>query len=270
MYLRSRIPQPPATCTLICIHGLGHDGSVFEEVLKDPRFSTCNIFAPDLSGFGKGERAGGYSLSGCQDEVASLVCEVFKGHHTPGTPLIVVAHSFAGDVVTLLLHNDPTLPITHFVSVEGNLTPHDLFISGLAARAHQENRFTVWFKEDFIQLLVKKNWGAQYRSCLNYAQALECCDENAFLHLALEIYHLNTSGSASYKSIIGERFVDLTIPKVFWFGDKSLSPETRKFLDEHKIDYLIFPGCFHWPMLDDCESFNRELFKITKLPISGV
>ena len=90
-----------------------------------------------------------------------------------------MGHSFGGDIGNLL--SEKSLGVTAFVSVEGNLTPHDLFISQRAVNA---GSFTKWFgefKEEIYQM------GRESASFRRYFVNLNLADPDIFLESARSI-----------------------------------------------------------------------------------
>jgi hypothetical protein len=144
--------------------------------------------------------------------------------------------------------------ISHFFNVEGNLTQYDLFISGEAARADDAGRFDEWFAEDFLYQKVYGDWCRSWRFGRRYLASLQFCDPAAFLQNAKELDEIGAEA--------GDRYREVSIPKLFVFGQKSLHCETHKFLLEVGFDVHEVTGSHHWPMIDYVEDFYGMLLRL--------
>jgi pimeloyl-ACP methyl ester carboxylesterase len=240
----------PSRPSLLCIHGLGESGLCFVEALREPALSQYNILIPDLLGFGRslGVRTTDYAFPAQIERLCALL-DAIKVQ-----PVYLVGHSMGGDIGTELSRLEPHR-VAAFINVEGDLTPHDRFITNLALQAEKEGRFEAWLRDDFRRGKVHQ-WSVDWPSCVRYAASLEMCQPEAFLESARQIYHLNEALPNGTAGIIGERYRQLNVRRVFCWGTESLSPGSRAWLlAQSGLRHQPFEGAFHWVMLDRREAF---------------
>lgn len=233
--------------SLLLVHGLGDSGLAFAEIFEDGRFDAFNIVAPDLLGYGRSSHSRSYAFDVHLDCLWQVI------DHFGLEQITVVGHSMGGDLGTLLCLQEAKPRITRFLNVEGNLTQCDLFISGEAARAADEGRFEEWFAWDFTYRQVYGNWCRSWLFGRRYLASLQFCDPAAFLQNARELHR---TGSQA-----GTRYRQLTIPKLFVFGQKSLHSESRGFASGAGLEVHEVVGGHHWPMIDYPDDFYGVLLR---------
>ncbi len=246
--------------SLLLIHGLGDSGLAFAEIFEDRRFDAFNIVVPDLLGYGRSSHspACSYSFDMHLDHLWQII------DHFGLKEISLVGHSMGGDLGTLLCLQEerfaemqqPPLrkaKISRFVNVEGNLTQCDLFISGEASKADDAGRFEEWLASDFIYRQVYGDWCRSWRFGRRYLASLQFCDPAAFLQNAKELYRIGAEADARYREV--------SIPKLFVFGQKSLHCKTHEFLVESGFDAYKVVGSHHWPMVDYAEDFYSMLLR---------
>ena len=247
----------PGRITLLFIHGLGDCGLCFQEVFEDRRFDKFNIIVPDLIGYGKSSESanGDYGFEVHIEKLWKIFADL-KLHD-----LIVIGHSMGGDIATFLCASDQKDIIKKFVNIEGNITQFDLFISREAVKAAEDGNFTHWFYDEFMKSKVIEDWGQKYPSCRRYHSSLRNCRTEAFLANARELFQRNTVLPEKYKSETGRIYCSLSIPKVFCYGTESVASGTIDFLKENNLEYQVFDGAFHWPMIDRTKEFYSFLYE---------
>ena len=243
--------------TLLFLHGLGDSGLCFQEVFQDKRFDRFNIIVPDIIGYGRSSTATNDDYS-FNSYIAKL-CKIIERMNVSG--LTVIGHSMGGDIATILCASDQRNVIKKFVNIEGNITQFDLFISSNAVRAAEDADFEHWFYEGFMKSIVFDDWAQKYPSCRRYYASLWCCRTKAFLANAEELCKMNTALPGKYKSEIGKTYCSLAVPKVYCYGTESISSGTVDFLKEEGLEYQIFDGVFHWPMIDKANEFYSFLYE---------
>ena len=60
---------------------------------------------------------------------------------------------------------------------------------------------------------------------------------------------------------VKERFLNLPAEKWYVFGERSMDPSTRKFLEYHRIPYFIVPDSGHFMMEDQPLLFYKMLLE---------
>jgi pimeloyl-ACP methyl ester carboxylesterase len=242
--------------TLLFVHGLGDSGLTFERIFDDRRFDEFNLLIPDLAGCGRSSAVtgrGGYAFETHIKRLWDLI-----GTHELKS-VILIGHSMGGDITTLMCQSDMEKIIQKYVNIEGDVTQHDLFISGKAALAAGENRFDEWFRY-FVDNTVFGNYG-RHQSGRDYYASIRFCRPRAFLENALEIVRRNTVLSGEYKSQIGNIYCNLSIPRVFCYGTQSLARESLNFLIEREQRIQAFEHAGHCPQTDKAEEFRTFLLE---------
>src|SRR5262245_11499106 len=139
----------PSRPTVLFLHGLGDSSLAFDEAFSRNECLGFDLVAPDLPGHGCSLPAhdGRYTLESLALRVASLI-EAMDLRR-----LTVVGHSLSGDIATVLTSSDDSGRIDRLVSVEGTLTPGDMFICNRAVEAAVGgfDAFEVWFQESFCK-----------------------------------------------------------------------------------------------------------------------
>ena len=134
------------------MHGFGASGASYLEVFDAPELRRHPIYVPDFPGFGESPRGalpGG--LSGAADVLLGLVAA-----HGGGRAIVLLAHSAGGLIATKVA---PALPdLRCLVSVEGNITAADNFISGKAAEAEDVDAWRRTARHEVIGSLLLDRW----------------------------------------------------------------------------------------------------------------
>ncbi|MCP4351679.1 MAG: alpha/beta hydrolase [Desulfobacterales bacterium] len=247
--------------TLLFVHGLGESGLCFREVFEDKRFNEFNILVPDMIGHGKSSASadGDYSFDAQVKRIWKLleICRVKN--------LVAIGHSLGGDLTTLLCTSDKTGMIKKYVSIEGDITQSDLFISYDAVEADKKRRFTDWLEYDFMNKKIYEQLGQKYISCRRYYASLFLCRPEAFWANAYELVERNNALPGKYKSEIGQLYCSVSIPKIFCYGTESITQNTLDFLKENDLQHKSFSGASHWLMIDKAEEFYSFLYSFLKL-----
>src|SRR5262245_11240564 len=163
--------------TVLFIHGLGDSSLAFEEAFRRNECAGFDLVAPDLPGHGSSTAArnGVYTLEALASHLAALI-EAMDLRQ-----LTVVGHSLGGDVTAVLASADGPRRIDRIVSVEGTLTPADMFICNRATEAAEAgfDAYETWFRKKFCQETVLENWAVQGDAGRRYYASLRFCDPEA-------------------------------------------------------------------------------------------
>ncbi len=240
--------------TILMIHGLGESSLSYQEAFEELG-RDFNLVAPDLLGFGR-------STPG-SDPDYSLDAQVRRIHELMAAmdlrDVVLVGHSMGGDLATLACELDAER-IGKLVNVEGDLTPHDLFISSLAVAADYRAEFHSWFRQELREEKALRTWGGTRESARRYYASLWFCEPEAVRVSAHGIIKRNRHRRGREASGVGELFGSLDLPKIFCWGSESLHECTRSFLRGNSaIPDRCFDGASHWPMIDMSAKFYRFL-----------
>ncbi len=247
----------PNRQSILFVHGLGDSGLSFEDVFRDKRFSKYNLIVPDHIGYGRSSGAKDKKRYSYDLHVKRL-WRLIKRLKLKN--LIVVGHSMGGDLTTLLCQSDKASIIKKYINIEGDITQYDLTISKAAVNANKLKRFDKWFESGLKYNVVFKSLG-HLRSGRIYYASLSFCRPEALLENAIELVKRNNCLDGKFKSEIGKIYSELTIPRVFCYGTKSLSKESIEFLKINNLEVKAFDGIGHCPMTDCSDAFYSFLFE---------
>ena len=242
---------------LLFVHGLGESGLCFREAFESRDMEEYSLVVPDMMGYGRssGNAGGDFSMESQIRRLWRLVDLLHLGS------FYVVGHSLGGDIGTFMASSDTRHRIKGLVNIEGDLTPHDIFFSNRVVSAAEAGRFTEWFEKDFKEEIVLKGWGSQWPSCRRYYASLQFARPEAFLANAKEIYQKTQALPGRRECLTGSTYAALKMPKVFCWGSESLARGTQEFLESVSLHHRKFEPAFHWPMIDQAESFYAFLFE---------
>ena len=245
----------PGRQTVLLMHGLGDCSMAFKEAFSSPLSDGFNLLAPDLIGYGRSSVSSSENY-GFEFQIGMLwkIIERFRVED-----LAVVGHSMGGDIATLMCASDGRGIIKAYVNVEGDITEHDLFISGRVVKAAEQGEFEKWFGEKFLDEIVYEKWGKKLKSSRRYYASLQFCRPEAFLANAREIVSRNTALPGKMRSEIGKTFCSLTLPKVFCYGTRSLPDAVVEFLKENNLAVRVFKDSVHHIMIERTEEFYTFL-----------
>jgi len=226
---------------IFCVHGFGASSRSFLEAFAAPELRHHRVLAPDFPGFGESPRGTGRGgLYGAADLLVELV-SAFGG----GEEIVLLGHSAGGLVVSMAAPRIARL--RGLVSVEGNLTAADNFVSGKVAVAGDVE---AW-RRDFLALLGSQAGPdeATRRYCRDMAQASP---------VALREWARETVAETG-DTLGGERFLTIACPKLYVYGGRSIPPPSLAFLVRHDLPRLAFPDAGHSPMIDEPSRFYAAL-----------
>ena len=244
---------------MLFVHGLGDSSLAFDEAFHRNECASFDLVAPDLPGHGSSPAArdGLYTLEALASHLAALI-EAMDLRQ-----LTVVGHSLGGDVTTVLASRDRSGRIDRIVSVEGTLTPADMFICNRATEAAEGGfeAFETWFHQRFCQETVFENWAVQGDAGRRYYASLRFCDPEAFLACAAELVLRNRDEDTRGLSGIGALYANLPVQKCFVYGTKSLPAKSANLVSELKLEHHALPAG-HWVMIDAAPEFYPLLQRL--------
>jgi pimeloyl-ACP methyl ester carboxylesterase len=234
--------------SILFIHGLGASKDSFKPCFELDSFKDYTLAAPDLPGCGESRWLdASYTMGYQADAVLQWITGMDLG------PLTIVGHSMGG-VIGIYLAEALGPQVTKFFNLEGNLTERDCIFSGKIAslsREAFEKRGLQQFKSTLEDLMLTD----PSPGLKGYYKNISRCSPKALYLSALSL--VNESRGSTLK----ERFLDLTAEKWYVFGERSVDPSTRRFLEYHHIPYFIVPNSGHFMMEDQPRLFYEMLLK---------
>lgn len=241
--------------TILFLHGLGDSSLAFLEAFQAPSLQNFNILAPDLLGYGgsSSDLNEDYSFRSQIQWLNRIIDELNISE------FYLAGHSMGADIATYFTEYEKD-KIRGLINIEGNLSPSDVVISKQAVEADKRGEFNIWFKNEFMNRIVLKNWGEKWESCRRYYASLWFCRPQAFLSNAYEVWTRNLAVGNTLDTEIGLIFQQIDIPKVYcWAG--TLSEPTEKLINNKSIQNWGFKDAFHWLMIDKEKEFYSLLSK---------
>lgn len=236
----------PNLPTLLFLHGLGDSGINYLHFLQSPLSLKFNILIPDLLGHGRSADANDYSFKQQVDGIIKQVEFLQEKYRTQLSDIILVAHSMGGIHATLLCESVLKDQIKALINVEGSITQYGSFASEAVLHAKNENCFPAWF-DQFKQGIYQK--GESSIGFQQYYASLLFCRSEAFMQNGLEMRELSTALPGKFSSVVGKKYAELTLPRIYCYGD-SLAKETLNFLDENQLKKQYLPCPNHFIMTD--------------------
>jgi pimeloyl-ACP methyl ester carboxylesterase len=159
-----------------------------------------------------------------------------------------------GGVISLYLAESLGQRVKAFFNLEGNLSPEDCVfsskITALPQKVFEERGFQQ-FKRTLEETLQKHpSIGLR-----KYLENISKASPRALYLSALSLW------KESYEGNLHERFLNLPLKKWYVFGEKSIIPSARTFLDKNNIPYFIVPESAHFMMDDQPDLFYRMLLE---------
>jgi pimeloyl-ACP methyl ester carboxylesterase len=232
---------------------LGESSLCFREAFESKLGVSHNLFAVDVPGFGvspPNPRA--QDVPG----VAQVLLEQI-GSYSSTRPVVLVAHSMMSLVAQYLVLSQQ-LEVDWLISVEGNLTRDDTFLSGLAVNYPDPHSFYTAFIGKILALLGQD-------------RALRCHGEQALHRYYASVrfadpqtmWLLGQSGFAETGEELGGRgFLELSVKKLYVWDEASTSVRSKQFIQGNEVPNRVLSGLGHWPMVKRPETFYNILAEI--------
>jgi len=234
---------------ILFIHGLGASKDSFDNCFELESFRGYTLAAVDLPGCGKSEWLNGFSYR--MRDQAELVLTWMRALDL--APTILVGHSMGG-VIGLLLAERLNFQIHHFFNLEGNLRCDDCVFSGkitsLSWEIFEQRGFRQFKKS--LKDALQKNPSPGLKT---YYQSISRASPRALYLSSVSLVRESCKGN------LEERFLNLPVKKWYVFGERSLNPFTKKFLEENHISFFVVPGSGHFMMDDRPGLFYTMLFE---------
>lgn len=219
------------------IHGFSESGLSFRESLVSVLSEKYNLFIPDLPGFGVSPYIKGLdSVEASAGHLEKLIKKISQNR-----AIGIVAHSMGGVLGTWIAKNLEK-QVRGIVSIEGNMTREDCFFSGKTAGFNDPNKFYEFFSNDVFKMV--SNNLALHR----YYASVRFTHPNVLLGWGI------SGVKATGDTKAGLEYLNLGCKKIYLFGKKSVSSQTKAFLLENSLKCHEFKNSGHWPMIDEAKA----------------
>ena len=205
------------------------------------------------AGFSDHSESFGYTM----EEHAQTVANILD--HENIKSATVVGHSMGGTIAILLALSRPDL-VSNLIVGEGNISPG----GGAATRSIASHS-----KNEYVEKVFPNSRADRFQAAIDGdAMAVRICGLWSTVN-ATGLYW-NSKALVELDPSIKERFLNLTIPCTFVYGEKSLprntgevgpdAPEPRE-LEAHGIKIGIVPNAGHFQMFENLDGFVSALTK---------
>jgi pimeloyl-ACP methyl ester carboxylesterase len=168
--------------------------------------------------------------------IADLVAQVVS--QTWAAPVTLVGHSF-GSVVAVRAAQRLDRLCRAVVSVEGNLTVHDAYLTGLAAQHDDPAAFHA-----SLVTHVERLVGAG-QAPVSYAESLGGVDAATLWAVGLDVVR------ESRDDRLGHEFLGLSCARLYLWSRATTPPATQAFLSAHAVPSRELQIGHHWPWVVD-------------------
>lgn len=231
---------PGETTCCVYLHGLGSaSSSVFPRIVRHPLLVCYRCLLIDFLGFGFSDRPEDFSYT--LEEHASTAAELLD--HLNVKESAVIGHSMGGSIAIVLTAKRPDL-VSSLIVAEGNLDPGPGMVSGPIA-AQSEAEFLENGYEVFLRAVTSEGWA-------DYAGTVQASDPRALYRSAVSLIK-------ERKPTLRERFVSLSIPRTFIFGERNLPDPDVERLSGQGIRVSIVENAGHDMMGDNPDGFAQVL-----------
>lgn len=238
----------------VFVHGLGASRNSFDRCFAMEAFKGYTVAALDLPGCGESSRLNDFSYS--MRDQAYLVLKWIKSLEL--SRIILIGHSMGG-VICLYLTEALGRRVKAFFNLEGNLIYQDCIFSSKVASGRCEDFESKGF-EEFKSTLRETIQRDSSPGLKNYYHNILSSSPRALYLSSVSLVKESSQGN------LGQRFLALPVKKWYVFGQYSINPSIRSFLDANKIPYFIVPESGHFMMDDQPGLFYRMLFEALRKP----
>ena len=239
--------------SFVFIHGLGASKNSFDLCFEMEAFRGYTLASLDLPGCGESSRPNDftYEMKDQADVVLKWIRDLALAR------IILVGHSMGG-VICLYIAEALGTQVKAFLNLEGNLARRDCSFSAKVASAGWED-FKSKGLEEFKTTLRESIQENPSPGLKNYYENISRAYPRALYLSSVSLVKESCEGH------IDERFLALPVRKWYVFGEKSVNPVTKDFLDQHNIPYSVVPESGHFMMDDQPGLFYKMLFGALEL-----
>lgn len=227
---------------ILFIHGLGGAKENFYAAFQSSTLADCTLLAFDNPGTGLAD----FDAAGCPDvsglaDIAQLVSQKLMPKH-----YFVAGASMGGLIALLQIRRHGVKGIDGFINIEGNLLPEDCMYSRRTA-SHDLDVFTTKVFPEIISEMLRSPHTGDRMSGHNLEMNTDARAYHAFSHEAVR---------ESDSGALMEEFLELSIPRLFLYGDVNRSLSYLERLRESEVEVAEISRSAHFLFYDNpLESF---------------
>jgi len=222
------------------VHGFCCSGHLYENVFDSVLCDDFSIYMPDFPGFGASPPASPpHTVADSARLLSDLIGEVGGDG-----PAFLLSHSLGGIVGTKAAMDLGGI-VKGYVSVEGNLTRQDAFLTGMSADFGDAGTFYDHLAEIFLPMVQADP------SLRRFVAGFLSADPDSVLTWG------TSCAEATGETAAGDEFRLLQIPTLFVWGGKSLPAMSRDYIERHGVNHIEFPNAGHNVMVDEPDGFYR-------------
>ncbi|OOF92499.1 hypothetical protein ASPCADRAFT_210342 [Aspergillus carbonarius ITEM 5010] len=260
----STLYRPGPKPAILFLHGFGSCKEDLHDLLYLPSLRDHTVIAYDAPGCGASEHHGPSSDLTIPFLVATAQA-VLAHYHT--TTFYLIGHS-TGALTALMLA--ATLPSTQqllaFINIEGTLSPENCFFS----RSLYNDMLKSTSPEDDLENLI-----AYVSSTPGYSHTLYASLLRSRVQSDAVKPIITSTVQLSWKNLLG-RFVRLSCPLMYMFGDQNREASFLEQLEKNGVELARIPMSGHFPMysnsakmLKRIEGFFRDCSFVASSSSSG-
>ena len=223
------------------IHGFTECSDSLTGIFETSVANQCNVFIPDLPGFGKSHFEEKYfDLSNVVTLLEQLIAS-----YSMGKPLLILGHSLGATIATIL-----TAKLDHvvlFLNVEGMLVEDDCDARSLTKASEFDN--SVKFVEYMCERL--KAGASSNVYIKRYIENIKR-SEPSIIHAWAKSSTAMLAGNH-----IDSIYKSLSCKKLYIHGVHTMSRLELNHIEKTKYERVVIEGTGHWPMLEQSDEFWR-------------
>lgn len=232
--------NPSARASVWYVHGFCCSGHLYDNVFDSVLCDDFSIYMPDFTGFGATPPV---SPPHTVADSARLLSDLIR-RVGGDRPVFLLSHSLGGIVGTKAAMELGEV-VKGYVSVEGNLTKQDAFLTGLSVDFDDAGAFYDHLAGIFLPMVQDDP------SLRRFAAGFLSADPDSVLVWG------KSCAEATGETTAGDEFRALPIPTLFVWGGESLPEMSREYIERHGMNHLSFPNAGHNVMVDEPEGFYR-------------
>ncbi|MCX4027702.1 alpha/beta hydrolase [Endozoicomonas sp. SM1973] len=226
--------------TLVFIHGLGESHLCFSDAID--WLPNYNLVLFDMCGYG-------YSpASHISHSTETQAKRILKALKLLGIDkCFLLGHSWGGDTSTLVCQLDRNGIIQGFINAEGGLHEENVVLSKIISEQYSclnEQEFDYWVKGNGFAKQFSLSW--RHGAGIKYLSSVRRCESIVLGETASEIYSQHATQDSRGVVSWGRVYEELSIPKIYFWGSKSLEGCERALKFIKTLDNVRFEGANHW------------------------